>query len=355
MQHGTHTMGTIVGSDGANQVGMAPGAEWIGCRNMDRNVGTPATYMECFEFFLAPYPVGGTPAQGDPSKAPHVVSNSWTCPPSEGCDAGALEASVDALRQAGIVVVVSAGNNGTSGCASPTYPPTIYQQSFSVGAFSHASDQIASFSSRGPVTYDGDTYTKPNISAPGVSIRSSIPGGGYGYKSGTSMAAPHIAGAVALVISADPAYAGDVDAIEDILASTAEPKTTTEGCGGDGPTDVPNNVWGWGILDVLGAVTEITGSLEGTVTRVATGQPIAGATVSAQGSGGPVQRETVAESDGSYALNLAAGIYEVTASAPGCAPAFVSGVAVARGSATVLDLELAVPHSYYFPMVLKAP
>ena len=84
--HGTHTMGTAVGDDGStNQVGMAPGAKWIGCRNMNQGVGTPATYIECFEFFLAPYPVGGTPAQGDPSKAPHVTNNSWGCPPSEGC------------------------------------------------------------------------------------------------------------------------------------------------------------------------------------------------------------------------------------------------------------------------------
>ena len=67
--HGTHTMGTIVGDDGgANQIGVAPGARWIGCRNMDRGYGTPTTYMECFEFFLAPYPVGGDPGtEGDPA------------------------------------------------------------------------------------------------------------------------------------------------------------------------------------------------------------------------------------------------------------------------------------------------
>jgi subtilisin family serine protease len=65
--HGTHTMGTAIGHDtengGVNQVGMAPGAKWIGCRNMDVGAGTPTTYMECFEFFLAPYPVGGNPGR----------------------------------------------------------------------------------------------------------------------------------------------------------------------------------------------------------------------------------------------------------------------------------------------------
>ncbi len=229
--HGTHTLGTVVGDDGVgNQIGMAPGAKWIGCRNMNVGDGSPATYLECFEFFLAPYPVSGTPAQGDPALAPDVINNSWGCPSSEGCDAGTLEASVEALRQAGIVVVVSAGNSGSS-CGSVSTPPAIYQQSFTVGAFDHTTDLIASFSSRGPVTYDGQTYIKPDIAAPGVDIRSSVPGGGYqGGWSGTSMAAPHVTGAVALLLSAAPGYAGQVDALEQALTSTAEPKSSGQ-CG----------------------------------------------------------------------------------------------------------------------------
>jgi PKD repeat protein len=251
--HGTHTLGTVVGDDGAgNQIGMAPGAKWIGCRNMNVGDGTPATYIECFEFFLAPYPLGGTPDQGDPALAPDVINNSWGCPSSEGCDLYTLEAAVEALRQAGIVVAVSAGNGGYNGCGSIDDPPAIYQQSFTVGAFNHTNDQIASFSSRGPVTYGGQTYIKPDIAAPGVSIRSSVPGGGYesaGW-SGTSMAAPHVTGAVALLLSAAPGYTGRVDLLEQALTSTAEPKSSSQ-CGDPNP---PNNVWGWGILDVLAAV-----------------------------------------------------------------------------------------------------
>lgn len=258
--HGTHTMGTIVGDDGGNnQIGVAPGACWIGCRNMDNGWGTPATYAECFEFFLAPYPVGGDPvSDGVPSLAPHVINNSWTCPLSEGCAWDTLQAVVENVRTAGIVVVASAGNSG-SGCGTVQNPPAIYDAAFSVGA-SGSSDGVASFSSRGPVTVDGSGRLKPDVTAPGVGVRSSVPGGGYGWKSGTSMAGPHVAGTVALLWSAAPRRIGDVDGTEWVIAQTARPRTTTQGCGDDDPDDVPNNVYGWGIVDALAAVLgEISG------------------------------------------------------------------------------------------------
>ncbi|MEA3339122.1 MAG: S8 family serine peptidase, partial [Chloroflexota bacterium] len=202
--HGTHTMGTIVGDDGAgNQVGVAPGARWISCRNMEEGWGTPATYIECFEFFLAPYPTGGDPiTDGLPSLAPHVINNSWTCPTSEGCDWDTLQTVVENVRAAGIVVVASAGNSGSS-CGTVYDPPAIYDAAFSVGA-TDSGDNIASFSSRGPVTRDGSNRPKPDVSAPGVSIRSSRSGGGYTSMQGTSMAGPHVAGTVALLWSAAP-------------------------------------------------------------------------------------------------------------------------------------------------------
>src|SRR6266480_4446463 len=79
--HGSHTTGTAIGDDGmGNQIGMAPGAKWIGCRNMDSNTGTPARYIECMEWFLAPYPLNCTPNEGDPTKAPDITINSWICP-----------------------------------------------------------------------------------------------------------------------------------------------------------------------------------------------------------------------------------------------------------------------------------
>ena len=101
-------------TEARNQIGMAPGAKWIGCRNMDEGVGTPARYIECMEFFLAPYPVNGDPDQGDPALAPDITINSWGCPTSEGCSANTLQAAVEAQAAAGIMMVVAAGNAGSS-------------------------------------------------------------------------------------------------------------------------------------------------------------------------------------------------------------------------------------------------
>jgi serine protease AprX len=356
--HGTHTMGTLVGDDHAGaQVGMAPGARWIGCRNMDRGVGSPATYLECFQFFLAPYPVEGTTDEGLPELAPDVVSNSWSCPPGEGCDAGTLQVAVEALRQAGIVVVVSAGNSGQS-CATVRDPPALYEHSLSVAAFDHRTDSIAPFSSRGPVTYGGETYVKPDIAAPGVGVWSCTPGGGYASMSGTSMAAPHVAGAVALLLSAAPGYRGQVGAIEAVLAASAEPRTTGQGCGGDSPTAVPNNVWGWGILDALAAVqlASADGSLQGMVSSAPGGAPLAGALVTAHAAPslfGGTGLQAVSDTSGSYALPLAAGTYSLTAWASGYLPQTIDGVVVVSGGVATQDFALAPVWRFYLPLIAR--
>lgn len=245
--HGTHTMGTMVGDDGDGyQIGMAPGARWIGCRNMNEGVGSPATYSECYEWFLAPTDLDGENPR--PDLAPDVINNSWTCPPKEGCDdPGVLLTVVQNLRAAGIVTVHAAGNDG-SGCRTVNTPASIYAESFTVGA-TDDEDNIAGFSSRGPVSIDGSFRLKPDISAPGVGITSSLLNGSYGWNSGTSMAAPHVAGLVALLISADPALRGQVDEIEQIIRRTAQPRTSEQGCG-DLPGDaVPNHTYGWGRVD----------------------------------------------------------------------------------------------------------
>ena len=258
--HGTHTMGTMVGDDGeSNQIGMAPKAEWIACRNMEQGWGTPATYAECYEWFIAPYPLGGDPLQdGDPAKAPHVINNSWSCPPSEGCtDPEILHQVVDSVRAAGILTAHSAGNSGPS-CGSIAEPAAIYDASYTVGA-TDSQDVIAGFSARGPVTAGENSLIKPDISAPGVSVRSSIRGNNYASFSGTSMAAPHVAGLVGLLVSANPVLAGNVAGLEQIIKDTAVPLTTDQGCGGDASDAVPNHVYGWGRIDALAAYQEVVG------------------------------------------------------------------------------------------------
>lgn len=255
--HGTHTVGTMLGRDPAGAggeaiVGMAPEAQWMGCRNMLAGAGTPASYLACFQFFLAPYPQNGDPFQdGRPELAPHIINNSWYCPPSEGCDLASLAQATAAAAAAGQLVVASAGNAGPS-CSTVRHPISVYGDVFSVGAHD-ANGVIASFSSRGPVTADGSGRLKPEISAPGVGVLSAYTDGGYAYLSGTSMASPHVAGAVALLWSAAPHLIGQLEETRRILEITAQPAPANQ-CGEGSQPVTPNNTYGYGRLDVARAV-----------------------------------------------------------------------------------------------------
>jgi serine protease AprX len=316
--HGTHTMGTVIGDDGGvgsagNQIGMAPGATWFGCRNMDRGFGTPSSYLECFEFLMAPYPVGGSPAQGDPAKAPDVTNNSWGCPDSEGCTPVSLSFAVKAHRAAGIFTVASAGNSG-SGCASVNAPIAIFDEVYTVGAL-NSDGTIAGFSSRGPVSVDGSNRPKPDIAAPGVGVVSSVPSSGYGSLSGTSMAGPHVAGAVALLWSARPALKNKVAYTEEILNRTAAHVTVADECGSTG---WPNNIYGYGKLDVLAAVNAVptqTTTITGVVRAAGSLQPVAGALVAATYTTPSLQFGARTDANGVYSISVLPGVYTLTAAA----------------------------------------
>jgi hypothetical protein len=274
---------------------------------MDQGNGTPATYLECFQFFIAPTDLSGNNA--DPTKRPHVMNNSWGCPPSEGCAAGTLAQAITDSEAAGIFVEVSAGNSG-SACSTVSDPPAIYEKSFSTGAINGSTNVLVGFSSRGPVTIDGSNRPKPDISAPGQSVRSTTRTSdtSFGLMSGTSMAGPHVVGVVALLWSARPNIARNIALTKTVLQQSANPDVTVspaQTCGGTlastpGLSQIPNNSFGFGRVDALAAVNLVPtagpATLSGQITT-ADGQPVAGVTVRLSGGG---LRKTITDSDGNY-------------------------------------------------------
>jgi len=166
-----------------------------------------------------------------------------------------METVVNNLSAAGTVVVVSAGNSGNSGCGSVSNPAAIFENSFTVGA-SNDQDSKAGFSSIGPVVVDSTFRLKPDVVAPGVGVRSIYLNEEFRTWNGTSMAGPHVAGAVALIINANPNLAGQVDVIKDILKSTAVPLIDSTECFMNDALEVPNFYYGHGRIDVLAAVNK---------------------------------------------------------------------------------------------------
>ncbi|MEO6189533.1 MAG: S8 family serine peptidase [Saprospiraceae bacterium] len=243
--HGTHTMGTMVGSTDADAYGIAPEANWIGCRNMERGNGALSTYVECFEFFLAPTDLNGLNPK--PELAPSAINNSWYCSLEEGCDTSnfpIMEEAIDNLTKAGVVVVVSAGNSGQS-CGIINYPAAIFNSSLVVGAFA-INDTISSFSSSGPVYNYKNFRIKPDVVAPGSNVLSRIPSGELVGWQGTSMAGPHVAGLVALIINANPALNGQVEKIKNIIKQSARHADANIDCPPFLNDAIPNHVYGYG-------------------------------------------------------------------------------------------------------------
>jgi subtilisin family serine protease/PKD repeat protein len=343
--HGTHTTGTMVGSDdpahpisATNAIGLAPGAQWIACK-ADSTSGTwrASKYIECWEWFLAPTGLNGQNPR--PDLAPQVINNSWSCPGSEGCDLDTLLPAAEALYAAGIAIAKSGGNAGPN-CGTTTNPGQ-YKEILATAAFAQG-DAIAAFSSRGPMTYQGETRTKPDIAAPGVAIRSSVPGGGYGSNQGTSMASPHTAGLLALLWSAQPALIGDLDTTYQIVKGTAEPKVDLQ-CPPNGPGGHPNNVWGWGIEDALAAVQAATDTGLGTLRGIVYDNaftPVPAAKVQVVPANYGPSRQVVADASAAYSLTLPAATYNITATHYGYLPGTATGVAVVSGTTTVYDLVM---------------
>ena len=327
--HGTHTMGSMVGDDGAaNQIGVAPRARFIMAKGCESNSSSSSALLASAQWILAPTNLSGQNPR--PDLRPHVVNNSW----GGGGGDPWYQASVQVWIASGIFPAFSNGNSGPS--CNTSGSPGDYVVSYSSGAFD-INNAIASFSSRGPAApvFGG---IKPNIAAPGVSVRSSVPTNSYSSFSGTSMASPHTAAAVALMWSAAPALVGDIAATRALLDQTAIDTSDLQ-CGG---TAADNNVWGEGRLDAFAAVSQSpigpTGALQGTLTDANTNLPISGATVQAVG---PIVRTTTTNASGSYSFPvLSVGSYNVTASKFGYLTQTVTGVAVNGGATTVQNFAL---------------
>ena len=231
--HGTHTTATAVGGDsGGTGIGVAPGARWIAAKAWsDAGIGLTSAFHQIFQWFLAP--------GGDASAAPDVVTSSWALS-AAGC-VNEFAADIQALRAAGIFPAFAAGNSGPG--AGSVRSPGAYPESFAVGAVD-AVDLIAEFSGTGPSSCDGSV--KPDLTAPGVGIRSAVPGG-YAVFSGTSMATPHVSGAVAVLRSLDQSLG--VEELEDVLRRGAV----------DLGVSGPDNAFGGGRLDLLASAEIVRG------------------------------------------------------------------------------------------------
>ncbi|ASN07332.1 peptidase S8 [Virgibacillus necropolis] len=255
--HGTHTIGTMVGSepDGSNQIGVAPGAKFIAVKAFTADGGTDVDLLAAAEWILAP-----TDAEGNArvDLAPDVVNNSWGGGP--GLDEWYRDVVIN-WRAADIFPEFSAGNTTLFNPGGPgsVATPANYPESFATGA-TDINDVVAGFSLRGPSPYD---EVKPDISAPGVNIRSSVPGSGYeGGWNGTSMAGPAVAGVAALLRQVDASLT--VDEMEEILLNSATPLTDEE------YPESPNNGYGYGLVNGYAAVSSIIsglGTIEGQVTK----------------------------------------------------------------------------------------
>lgn len=248
--HGTHVAGTILGTDhtGKTRLGIAQDAEWIAARVFDRDGETTLqTLIEAGEWMLAPKDSKGV---AHPEARPNVINNSW----GGNSDNEFYRTIIQRWREAGILPVFSAGNvsSANRGGEGSIGTPASYPESFAVGAL-RRDDHVAKFSLQGPSKITDEI--KPDISAPGVNIRSSIPGGQYELRSGTSMAGPHISGIAALIYSVNKTLT--VDQVEEIIKQSATPLTDSD------HVSTPNHAYGYGKANAYLAVKLAQQKLDG--------------------------------------------------------------------------------------------
>ena len=365
--HGSHTMGTMVGDDGgSNQIGIAPGAEWMACRGCNTSSCTDVALLGCGQFIAAPTDLTGN--NPDPDMRPNAVNNSWgDC---ETTYDSWYEGPINAWLAAGVYPIFSNGNASNCGYSSPPGLNTVGNPARSgnvtgVGSSGEQNGQYASHSNWGPTdnldtVNPVDTFAnmKPQVLAPGVSIRSSTPGSDTEYQdgwSGTSMSAPHVTGLIALIWQAAPCLIGNYAATENLIESTAVDIVYDDGSTLTS-TNFPNFATGWGEIDALAAVNTASamcamGTLEGTVTTDDF-LPIEGAKIFADNGRGYTKNIYTA-SDGTYSSSMPNGTYTLTASKDGFQVQPIKGVEITEGDITTRSFVLVRLRNLYLPLITR--
>lgn len=319
--HGTHVAGIVVAGDG---YGVAPGARWIAVRACAATACDALPVLQGLEWLLE---LG--------EARPDVLNASLT---TRAEDAMLFEGVVERLVAAGIVVVASTGNgDGVIGA------PAMFRDVIGVGATTAADARWSG--SRFQRTTFG--WWKPDVVAPGAGVTSTVPGGGFSRLTGTSMAAPHVAGVAALIRQVEPGLAPA--AVREVMTRTALPM---------GP-QTPANATGWGRVDAYAAVLAVSnaGRLTGRVVRAVDGVAIPyGVVRVAELDGDPVTRAAV-DPDGRFAIDLQPGRYTVYVEAFGFALASFRPVDVAADQTVDLGdvgLALELPRGQFVGRVTDA-
>ena len=363
--HGTHVMGTMVGNDGgANEIGVAPESEWIACRACLTSSCSGPALLACAEWVTAPYPIGN-PGSPDPNMRPHVVNNSWgDC--EQSYDSW-YQGVVDAWHAAGVYPIFANGNASNCGYSSPPGLNTVgnparYGNVTGVGSSGTSNGLYAPHSNWGP-TDNPDTVNpqpgfanlKPQVIAPGVSIRSSLNSGNTAYGSagwtGTSMSAPHVTGMIALIWQAAPCLVGDYATTETIIEQTATPVPYNSGGNPPpGPGNVPNYATGWGEINILAAVEEaqvicgetaqVTGTVQSQGYCDANPFAISGAEVVA--SSGADSWTVYTNANGNYSLLLDESYspVDISVTAPEYEDGLAEAVSITTGETATVNFEL---------------
>ncbi len=247
--HGTHVSGTVLGGNNSGQsIGVAPGAELMHALVLPSGSGSYAQVLAGLQWKLEPHDRHGNILEPVEKYRADVASMSWS---ASGYYSGYKE-PVRNLINAGVVPVAAIGNDGKGTVGSPG---AIFEM-FAIGA-SNENDDIASFSSGDMVKDEQDDtplkYAKPDFSAPGVFVKSSLSDGGWGSFSGTSMATPHVAGAVALLLDANSNLS-----VEDVY-ETFKISADYYDAGKSLPNKKKNTRYGHGIINADLAVDYVSG------------------------------------------------------------------------------------------------